>query len=460
VGDFFQQAVDSYQALGADSVKLCIMFFLQFAIWGAWFVVLGNYLNSLGFSRKEIARVYATMPIGSIIAPMFAGTIADQFFPAQHVMAISHLVGGVLLFALAQIRTPGTFFIVALLYAIVYSPTLSLVNAVYFSAPNAIAAGFPNFRVFGTFGWIVAGMSLKLFIREGEPVNNRPILLAAVFSLALGAFSFTLPNTPSGPQRAEAGYKATMESLDANLKAQKIDQKKYDEAKLQAEGNLAASKGVPFVRAISMFEDPKVAVFFVGSVIIAMAMAIYFAFAALFLEQGAKIKSQNIGPVMTIGQWVEIFFMFSLPWFYREDVLGMRWVLIIGMAAWALRFAIFSAPPNFYLVLFAVGLHGICFDFFFAAGMVHTENIAPPGITASAQSLYGVLVYGLGMYLGTELAGWLNHRYTREAIDPATGAKTHVTDWRKFWLLPCIGVTIALIVFLIVFNPTQPPATP
>ncbi len=451
--EFFEHASAAYSSLGWEGANMSVMFFLQFAIWGAWFVVLGNYLNSLGFSRKEIARVYTTMPLGSIIAPMFAGTIADQFFPAQHVMAISHLVGGALLLALAQIRTPRSFFIVALLYAIVYSPTLSLVNAVYFSAPGTAAGDFPYYRVFGTIGWIVAGMSLKLFIKEGEAVNNRPIQLAAVFSLALGAFSFTLPNTPPGPERAQASYKATLETLDAKLKAEKIDQEQYDEAKGKADGDLAASSALPFMKAIGMFNDPKVAVFFAGSVIIAMAMAIYFAFAALYLEEGAKIKSQNIGPVMTIGQWVEIFFMFSLPWFYRDDVLGMRWVLIIGMAAWALRFAIFSAPPNFALVLFAVGLHGICFDFFFAAGMVHTENIAPPGITASAQSLYGVLVYGVGMYLGTELAGWLNHRYTREMVDPKTGAKIHVTEWRKFWLLPCIGVTIALIIFLVMFQP-------
>jgi nucleoside transporter len=391
-------------------VPMSVMMFLEFAIWGAWFVVLGNYLNSLNFSRKEIARVYATMPIGSIIAPMFVGTIADQYFAAEHVMVASQLIGGVLLLWLAQIKTPKAFFLVALLYAIVYSPTLSLVNAVYFrNFPDENQ--FASVRVFGTIGWIVAGMSLKLFIKPGQPVNNRPILLAAFFSFLLAAYSYFLPHTPP-----------------------------------------TATKGdeIPFLQALGMFRDQQAAIFFLGSLVVAMAMAVYFAFAALYLEQGAKVKPENVGPVMTIGQWVEIFFLFSLPWFIEN--WGMRTVLIIGMTAWALRFAIFSTQPLFPLIVIAVGLHGICFDFFFAAGFIHTQNIAPKDIVASAQSLYGVLVYGLGMWLGTELAGWLNQRYTIETTDPATGKRTAVTDWRKFWLIPCIGVVVALAVFVAFFR--------
>jgi hypothetical protein len=429
-------------------IALSVMMFLQFAIWGAWFVVLGNYLNSLGFSRKQIARVYATMPIGSIIAPMFAGTIADRYFATQHVMAVSHLVGGCLLIWLAQIRTPKPFFIVALIYAIVYSPTLSLVNAVYFFREPA--EGFPYVRVFGTIGWIVAGMSLRLFIKPGQPVNNRPILLAAAFSFLLGAYSFALPHTPPGAEVAQQQYDAKMAQLNEQLRDAKIDQATFDREKALADETLKSSLGIPFVKAIGMFGDTQSTIFFVGSLIIAMAMAIYFAFAALYLEQGAKVSPENIGPVMTIGQWVEVYFMFTLPQFIK--VWGMKAVLLIGMAAWALRFAIFSTRPIFPLIVLAVGLHGICFDFFFAAGMTHTANIAPAGITASAQSLYGVLVYGLGMWLGTELAGWLNQRYTRESVDPKTGQVVRVTDWRMFWLIPCIGVVIALAVFIAFFQ--------
>jgi MFS family permease len=428
---------------------LSLMMFLQFAIWGAWFVVLGNYLNSLGFSRKEIARVYATMPIGAIIAPMFAGMIADRYFATQYVMAFSHLVGGVLLLWLAQVRTPKAFFAVALAYAIVYSPTLSLVNAVYFRQP-VDPDGFPYVRVFGTIGWIVAGMSLRLFIKPGQPVNNRPILIAALFSIILGAYSFALPHTPPGAEVAREDYEKRIAQLGDQLREAQIDQAKFDSERTIAEEKFKSSQGIPFLMAIGMFRDPQAAIFFIGSLIIAMAMAVYFAFAALYLEQGAKVNPENIGPVMTIGQWVEIYFMLTLSQFIK--VWGMKSVLLIGMAAWALRFAIFSTRPVFPLIVVAVGLHGICFDFFFAAGMMHTEKIAPPGITASAQALYGVLVYGLGMWLGTELAGWLNQRYTRETVDPATGQIVRVTDWQKFWIIPCIGVVASLAVFVAFFQ--------
>lgn len=390
-------------------VPLSVMMFLEFAIWGAWYMVLGNYLNSLNFSRTQIARVYATMPIGAIIAPMFIGTIADQYFAAQHVMAVSHLLGAGLLLWMARIRTPQAFFAVALVYAIIYSPTLSLVNTVVFRNVERTDQ-FPELRVLGTIGWIAAGMSLKLFIRPGEPVNNRPLLLAAALSLILGAVSFLLPHTPPAATGVE----------------------------------------IPFIKAINMFGETQAAIFFIGSLIIAMAMAVYFAFAGLYLEQDVKVKPENVGPIMTIGQWVEIFFLISLGWFIRN--WGMRPVLIIGMTAWALRFAIFSSRPPFALVVLGIALHGICFDFFFAAGMMHTKDIAPGGITASAQSLYGVLVYGLGMWLGTELAGWLNQRYTRETVDPATGQMVRVTDWRKFWLIPCIGVVVSLAVFVAFFQ--------
>jgi hypothetical protein len=444
-------------------IPLSIMMFLEFAIWGAWFVVLGNYLNSLNFNRKQIARVYATMPIGAIIAPMFIGTIADRYFNVEHVMAVSHLIGGCLLLWLAQIRQPTAFFWVALVYALVYAPTLSLVNTMYF-ANFADENQFPTVRVLGTIGWILAGMSLKLFIKPGEPVNNRPIILAAVLSFVLGAYSlapliagsfqYALPETKPGAVTAEKKYDETVAKLESQRSSGDITQETYDSEKEKAEKEWEASQGIPFVRAIRLFRDPPTAIFFVGSLIIAMAMAVYFAFAALFLEQGAQVKPENVGPVMTIGQWVEIFFMFTLGWFITQ--LGMKWVLVIGMAAWAARFAIFSARPPFALIAIGIALHGICFDFFFAAGMINTENVAKqidPYIKASSQSLYGVLVYGLGMWLGTEAAGWLNQYFTHETIDPATGATKRVTDWSKFWLVPCIGVLIALVVFAIFWQP-------
>lgn len=391
-------------------IPLSIMNFLEFAIWGAWFVVLGNYLNSLQFSRKQIGRIYATMPIGSIIAPMFLGTIADRYFAAEQLMAVLHLAGAALLFWMAVIRQPRTFFWVALLYALVYSPTLTLSNTVIFkNVPESL--NFPEIRVLGTIGWIAAGLSLRLFIKPGQQVNNRPLILAGALSLILGAYSFFLPHTP--PSADAAGE-------------------------------------IPFLKALRMFEDPASAVFLAASFLVTIALAFYYSFTALYLEQGVRVKPENVAPMMTIGQWVEIVFMLTLPWFLTE--FGMKWVLIVGMAAWGLRYGIFAARPPLPFIILAIGLHGICFDFFFAAGMIHTENIAPADIKASAQSLFGVLTYGLGMWLGTEASGFLNQHYTRESVDPLTGEKTGVTDWGKFWLIPCLGVLAALAVFIVYFR--------
>jgi predicted MFS family arabinose efflux permease len=450
--DSFLQSVEQFFQRFAEMplslrMPLSVMMLLEFAIWGGWFVVLGNYLNSLNFSRKQIARVYATMPIGAIISPMFIGTIADQYFNAEHVMAVLHLVGGCLLVWLAQIRSPQAFFWVALVYALVYSPTLSLVNSILFVSADTYSDQFPTVRVWGTIGWIAAGMSLKFFIRPGEPVNNRPILLSATLSFLLGAFSFFLPETEAGGVRAQRAYDSTIASLEDQHASGKISQEEFDKQNAAAETALEESRGVPFVRAVGMFRDPDSAVFFIASLVIAMAMAVYFAFAALYLEQGAKVKPENIGPVMTLGQWVEIFFLFTLTLFI--NAWGYNTVLIIGMIAWALRFAIFAAQPPFALIAIGVALHGICFDFFFAAGMMYTNEIAPEGIKNSAQSLYGVLVYGIGMWLGSEAAGWLNQSFTRETVDPATRQTTRVTDWTKFWIIPCLGVVAALAVYLI-----------
>lgn len=384
--------------------------FLEFAIWGAWFVVLGNYLNSLNFSRKDIGRIYATMPLGSVIAPMFMGTIADRYFASEVLMGASHLVGAALLFWMAYIKTPRAFYWAALLYALVYAPTLSLVNSLVFAHVPSAERDFPTIRVLGTIGWIVAGMSLSLLIRPGQPVNNRPLLLAGVLSLVLGVFSFFLPHTPP----------------------------------------TADVSKIPFVEAFALLKDPSFAVFFGVSFLITLALAFYYSWTALFLEKHAHVKPDLVGPVMTIGQWVEIVFMFTLPWFL--SALGMKWVLTIGMAAWALRYGLFAIGRPMPLIILGIALHGICFDFFFAAGFIHVDQTAPRDISASGQGLFAVLTYGLGMWLGTEASGWLNQWLTRESIDPVTGMVVKTTDWRTFWLIPCAGATICLVVFILLFE--------
>jgi nucleoside transporter len=415
----FAQASPAPELSMSIRVPLSIMNFLQFAIWGAWFVVLGNYLNTLNFSRTDIGRIYATMSLGTVIAPMFIGTVADRFFPSQQVLAVSHLVGAGLLYWMSQIKTPRQFYWVALLYALAYAPTLALTNAIIFKNIPDATRDFGPIRVLGTIGWIVVGLSLKVLIKPGQPVNNRPLLLAAGLSLILGVYSFTLPDTPPGSTEPINDFADFLNK-------------------------------VPFFQAFALLKEPSFAIFFGVSFFITIALAFYYSFTALFLESDIKVKPQNVGPIMTIGQFMEIIFLY-----YLSDFLGfagMKWILAIGMAAWGLRYGLFSLRGPLPLILFGIALHGICFDFFFAAGFIHVQKTAPEAISNSAQSLFAVLTYGLGMFLGTELSGRLNQHFTSETVDPDSGEKVRTTDWRSFWLVPCIGCVIALVIFLVFFQ--------
>src|SRR5262249_24154157 len=230
-------------------LRLSVMNFLQFAIWGAWFVVLGQYLNALKFTGKQIGSIYATMSLGSVVTPIIVGAVADKYFASEHVMAALHLAGAVALYALAQIRTPGTFYIVALIYALIYSPTLSVSNAVIFSHIPDRDGVFTPIRVLGTMGWIAANLLLKLLLKPGEPVNNRPILLASAFSAVLGVFSFLLPHTPP--------------KVKTDI--------------------------FPFREALSLLNDTSFAVFFGISFLITIALAFYYGFTSLYLEQRIKV---------------------------------------------------------------------------------------------------------------------------------------------------------------------------
>ena len=202
--------------------------------------------------------------------------------------------------------------------------------------------------------------------------------------------------------------------------------------------------------AFALLIDPSFAVFFGVSFLIAMAASFYFGFVAIFLEKKVGVRSDNVGPLTTIGQWVELGVMFTVGW--SLDHLGMKWVLAIGMAAWGVRFGFFALGKPLLLVALGVAMHGLCFDYFFAAGFIHVDQAAPKAIAASAQGLFGVVTYGLGMYLGTEASGWLNQRLTREVVNPATGTSERITDWRTFWLIPAVTILIAVALFVVLFH--------
>ncbi|MEM9643791.1 MAG: MFS transporter [Planctomycetota bacterium] len=403
--------------------QFCLLHLLQFGIWGAWFVVLGNMLEARGFSRPVIGRIYATIPIGSMIAALVVGVLADKYFNVEWVIGVSHLIGAGLLFAMARTFSPWKFYGLALAYGIAFAPTLNLVNAVVFRHDadvfnNLADEGFPWIRVFGTIGWILAGLSHALILKKGQPINGNPLYLASALSVILGFYAFTLPATPPTEGAAEL---SVMETVESTL-----------------EGIVGMVSSNP--------------VFFFVTFVAAMAMGLYFAFAALFLEK-TGVPSRTVGPVMTIGQWIEIIFMFSLPVLLGTDNVNMNIILFVGITAWAVRFGFFAIGRPLGLVLFGIAIHGICFDFFFAAGMINANLIAPDELAATAQGVYGFLVYGLGMFVGSEASGWLNATLTRKASadeEQQPGdevAAPTITNWRVFWAVPCVTVGIAAIMF-------------
>lgn len=407
--------------------NLSVMMFLQFAVWGAWFVVLGNYIGAMEFTATQIGSVYATMSLGAIFSPIFVGQIADRYFASERLMAVLHLAGAGLLYWLAQITTPDEFYWITLLYALVYSPTLALANSIAFSHLPDATRDFPGIRVLGTIGWIAAGLFVTFLLDNyagseavaqmpaprysillGGTRLTLPLLLAATLSFALGLWSLVLPHTPPAGKAGDA---------------------------------------LPFLRAIGLMRAPSFAVFYSVSFIITIALAFYYAFTGLFLEKGApQVAAENISSIMSIGQIAEMILLPFLPFFLMR--LGMKWVLALGMLAWGVRYALFALGTPYALVLVGIALHGICFDFFLAAGFIYVDNESPRDIRASAQALFGFLTYGVGMWMGSELSG----RCLKLFTDPDSGT----TNWTGFWIVPSVGVLISLLIFVGFFRDSVP----
>ena len=389
-------------------LRLSVMMFLEFAVWGSWFVVFNVYCNTpvaeggLGFNGTQIGSLYGTMALGAIISMMFAGQLADRVMSSEYLMAIFHLVGAVLLYAMAKTHDYNTLWWVALAYALVYNPTLAIANSISFHNIPDATRDFPTLRVLGTIGWIAAGMvGVDMILGKGAAATNKPLIMAAVLSAVLGIFSLALPHTPPTGKKGDA---------------------------------------LPFLRAFKLLLDPSFGVFFGISFVITIALAFYYNFASVYL---GALNVKAIASTMSLGQWSEIGFMLLLPFALKR--FGMKGVLTVGMAAWAARYGLFSLGHPFVLVLIGVALHGVCFDFFLAAGFIHTDNKAPASIRASAQALFSFLTYGVGMWIGNLVAGRVVDHFT---------TPDHVTNWSKVWLVPSIGAAVCLVVFILLWRDT------
>lgn len=383
-------------------VTLSALMFLQYFVWGAWYVTMGTWLGSgLHFSGEQIGLAAGTTALAAIISPFFVGMIADRFMATERILALLHAAGGLVLFyASAQTRF-GPFYLVLLVYALCYMPTLALSNSISFHQMRDPGREFPPIRVLGTIGWIVAGLIIGTLGLEATAV---PMRIAAGASVVLGVFCLALPHTPPTPK---------------------------------ARPTLGDILGLD---ALKLMGERSFAVFVIGSFLICIPLQFYYAFANLFLNE---LQVTNAAGKMTLGQMSELFFMLVMPWFFRR--LGVKYMLLFGMAAWTARYAFFAFGNNGSLVwmLYAgILLHGICYDFFFVTGQIYVDRKAPLDLRAAAQGFIAFVTLGVGMLIGSWASGRVVDAY-------ATGA-AHA--WDRIWLVPAAGAAVVLVLFTMLFR--------
>lgn len=389
-------------------IQLSIMMFLQFFIWGAWFVTLGTYLGASGFSGSEIGSAYLMNNIGAIISPFFIGLIADRFFAAEKVMALLHLVGGVVLYTVSDMTTASSIILGLLIYNACYMPTLALVNTVSFNLMETPDTQFPKVRVWGTIGWIVAGVGITFGLAgfaDNIEATAIPMKMAAAASILMGIYCFFLPNTP--PQRT--GEKVTIRDILG-------------------------------LDALALLKDKSFAIFALCSLLISIPLAFYYAFANLYLNE---LGMEGAAATMTLGQVSEAVFMILMPFCFKR--LGVKWMLLVGMLAWVVRYGLFAAADMDSMVwmLYAgIILHGVCYDFFFVTGQIYVDQKADVTIRASAQGFISLLTYGVGLAIGSSLSGVVVDTFTADGVK----------DWTSIWMTPCLFAVIVAVLFSVIFK--------
>lgn len=363
-------------------IRLSIMMFFQFFVWGAWYVTAPNYLGTIGFGGGDFGWTYSVGPIAGIITPFFVGMIADRFFATERLLGVLHLAGGGLMLLATRLMvldTPSPLLInlVFFLYMLTYYPTLSLTNTLAMHNMKNSEKEFPLIRVFGTIGWIAAGITLSV-IGWGSTIGM--FYLTSGVALFLGVYSFVLPHTPP-----------------------------------PAAGKKAKAGEMLGLGALFLLKQRSFLIFMVSSFLICIPLAFYYQLAARTVTAG---ELANPAFKMTFGQMSEILFMLLMPLFFAR--LGVKWMLFVGMLAWVARYALFAigAPDAVaWMILLGVALHGICYDFFFVTGQIYTDKVADKKIRGQAQGMLVLFTLGLGMLIGAQIAGKVETTYT----PPETG---------------------------------------
>lgn len=396
------------------SAKLSIMMFLEFFIWGGWFVTMGSFLgNNLSASGAETAIAYSTQSWGAIIAPFIIGLIADRFFNAEKILGILHLIGAVLMYLMSQSTDFNAFYPYVLGYMIAYMPTLALVNSVSFNQMDDPAKQFPMVRVWGTVGWIVAGLVIS-FVFKWDSIENigkgmlsNTFLMVAIASAILGLFSFTLPKTPPNRGKEEEVKISDILGLDA----------------------------------LNLLKDRNFLIFFLASVLICIPLAFYYQNISPYLTE---YKVENSTAWASLGQMSEVLFMLLLPFFFKK--YGFKKTILLGMLAWTIRYLLFAYGNTgelFFMIIIGIALHGICYDFFFVSGQIYTDSKAGEKVKSAAQGLITLATYGVGMLVGFWVAG--------QIVDQnLIGEGLH--SWKDIWVFPSVFAVVVLVLFALLFK--------
>lgn len=390
-------------------VSLSIMMFLEFFIWGAWYVTVGNYMAAHGMA-DTIFWAYTVGPIAAIVSPFFLGMIADRFFASERVLALLMFIAAAAMFiapSVGHAESQWVFIAVLLVHMLAYMPTLGLTNTIAFHALTNSEKQFPLIRVFGTLGWIVANLVVSKMLHADDQAIQFYVTGGAC--AALGIFSFMLPHTPP-PLKGQPVSARTILGLDS----------------------------------LQLMKSPSFAVFILSSFLICIPLAAYYAYAPVFVKASGF---EAPAATMSLGQMSEVFFMVIMPFFFAR--LGVKYMLLVGMLAWVARYGLFAAgaPTGVqWMIIAGIVLHGICYDFFFVTGFIYTDKKAGPAIRAQAQGFLVLVTQGLGMLLGAQISGAIfNHTVTGEGA-------TLMQNWQRFWIIPCIAAAVVAVLFFLLFR--------
>jgi nucleoside transporter len=393
-------------------VRLGAMMFLEYFIWGAWYVTVATWLSStLHFNGQQVGIVAGATAVGAIIAPFFVGVVADKLFATEKVLCVLHLAGGVLLLLASQQGRFAALYSIILLYCLCYMPTMALTNSLSFRQMSDPKIEFGGIRVLGTCGWIVAGLLIGSL---GLEATSHPLQIAAGASILMGFYCFTLPHTPP----------------------------------LARGGKQERATGIFPKESLTLLKERSMAVFAIASFLICIPLQFYYAFTNLFLNQSGV---RNAAGKMSGGQFSELFCMLLIPWFFRR--LGVKYMLVAGMLAWAVRYVLFAygdAGTRMWMLWGGVLLHGICYDFFFVTGQIYIDRKAPAALRAAAQGLISLITYGLGMFVGSWLSGAVVEHFAGATVDGSV-----LFQWRPIWIFSAAASAVVLVVFLFTFHDTD-----